>query len=328
MSAAPLQVGVVGLGHIGQNILLPNLCRWPDVAVRAICDVQPYRLHVNRAKFGVARGYADAEELLDAEPLDAVFIAVPPKYTCELAIAALRRGIPVYAEKPPGLDQSEAERIDEAASAGGVPWLAAFNRRHMPVVGHIRRLLAELPPVWHATAEFNKYEPIDFPGMFGITPLEATVVHSLDMLRFLLGEVTQVQSMVRRDDSTYANGYQATLEFASGATGLLSSHWLSGARVERYSFHGHGYSLYASLPDEVVLYRDNALASTFKPQPEPVGGVAGEQLKGYAYGFPQQMRYFLDSLRAGTMPQPAGADAVATMELVGKVATGRLVGAL
>ncbi len=305
-----LKAGVVGLGSISQRFILPNLDQWEDVQIEAICDVEEYNIKINSARYGIKNCFFNVEDMLESVKPDVVFIAVPPQYTFDVARKVLEEGIPVYIEKPPGITYKESLALKNMALNSNTPCMVAFNRRFMPMVGEIKKLLQDLPPIWQVSMEFNKYEPLDFIKRFNTTPLTATVIHGLDLLRCMAGDIEVVQSLQRSDDSHFPNGYLGLLKFKNGAYGTLNCHWLAGGRVERYSFHGHGYSIYLSPPDECLFYRDDSCRKIEMPG-ETLGGIGAGELHGFSMGFAGEIRHFLDAV---LLNKPIESDIVSAVE--------------
>src|SRR6185369_1602596 len=97
---SPLRIAVVGCGGRSRSSHLPLLTEFADAQVVALCDPVPAVRDAAGEKFRVERRYAHVEELLDAEPLDAVFIATPPHLNAAAALPFLERGIHTLLEKP------------------------------------------------------------------------------------------------------------------------------------------------------------------------------------------------------------------------------------
>jgi predicted dehydrogenase len=89
--------------------------------------------HGRRSALGVA-GYPSADELVEAEALDAVVIASPVGSHLADARAAAARGLPCLVEKPPGADASQAS---ELAALDPSPWIG-FNRRFDAELAQLR----------------------------------------------------------------------------------------------------------------------------------------------------------------------------------------------
>ena len=60
------------------------------------------------ARHNVGRWYDDADSLLNDAEVNAVSIATPPAFHLDYAIAALKKGLNVYVEKPVTRNAQEA----------------------------------------------------------------------------------------------------------------------------------------------------------------------------------------------------------------------------
>jgi predicted dehydrogenase len=74
-----------------------------------VCDLDRERAERNARRFG-GRPYDNLERMLDAEAPDAVLICIGPRQRAERAPIVMRRGIPVYTEKPPAPDAGDGAR--------------------------------------------------------------------------------------------------------------------------------------------------------------------------------------------------------------------------
>lgn len=97
------RMGVIGYGKRGSSVTREILLRMKDVQVIAICDSYEDRVREGIADVGKkegkpANGYADYREMLEKEPLDGVYIAAAWEYHAEIALEAMRRGVPVALE--------------------------------------------------------------------------------------------------------------------------------------------------------------------------------------------------------------------------------------
>ncbi len=97
------RMGVIGYGKRGSSVTREILFRMKDVQVTAICDSYEDRVREGQADVAKkegkpANGYADYREMLEKEPLDGVYIAAAWEYHAEIALEAMRRGVPVALE--------------------------------------------------------------------------------------------------------------------------------------------------------------------------------------------------------------------------------------
>ena len=61
---------------------------------------------------GIPKWYDDAQELIDDEEVNAVYIATPPSSHATYAIMSMKAGKPVYIEKPMAVTYEECCRIN------------------------------------------------------------------------------------------------------------------------------------------------------------------------------------------------------------------------
>jgi predicted dehydrogenase len=124
-TSEPVRIGIVGGGLMGREIA-SVFGRWfaldgfPVAArVTAVCDLQPHLLDWFRAVPTVRLRTTDYRELLKADDVDVVYVAVPHHLHEEVYLAVLAAGKDLLAEKPFGIDLAAAIRIrDEAARLG------------------------------------------------------------------------------------------------------------------------------------------------------------------------------------------------------------------
>lgn len=95
----PVRVAVAGLGWAGREIWLPRLAAHPGFAVTAVVDPEPGVRARARDGHHVPAAYADVDEL-PADAVDLVVVAVPNHLHAAVAARLLRRGVPVFLEKP------------------------------------------------------------------------------------------------------------------------------------------------------------------------------------------------------------------------------------
>jgi predicted dehydrogenase len=110
-SDRPLRLGIVGLGAIGTEMLAAAVTSEFTV-VRAF-DPNPAAVDRARAAHPGITFAAGVQEVVDE--VDAVYLATPPAFHAEAAIAALRAGKAVFCEKPLAIDLADGRRMFEAA---------------------------------------------------------------------------------------------------------------------------------------------------------------------------------------------------------------------
>jgi predicted dehydrogenase len=229
------RIGLIGAGSVAARHARV-LSGFPDAEVVAVADPAPGRAGALARAVG-ARAYEDHEALLDRERLDAAYVCVPPFAHGPAEHAVLRRDLPLFVEKPVGLDLAVAEGIAREVERRGVPTATGYHWRGLDTVERAREELACRPARLVAVHWLDAVPPVawwarrDRSG--GQVVEQAT--HVLDLARVLAGEVASVHAAAARsapatpeadvDDVTVG-----VLRFASGALGTLAASCLLPAK--------------------------------------------------------------------------------------------------
>jgi predicted dehydrogenase len=162
---------------------------------------------------------------------DGVIVATPNQLHVEHGLACIRAGIPVLIEKPIASDVRSGERLVREAEAADVPILVGHHRRHNPIIASAKARISsgaigEVVAV-HAICWLYKpddYFRTDWRTQAGAGPVFINLIHDIDLLRYLCGEVRAVQAF----DSNRVRGHQVEdtaaiiMEFDSGALATVT----------------------------------------------------------------------------------------------------------
>jgi predicted dehydrogenase len=332
----PVRIAVAGAGLIGSEHAA-RISAGPGCVLSGIADPDP--VTADLAEGYGTRHASSLEELLAEDPPDGVVVATPNRLHVAQAMACVQARVPVLVEKPIADDVDEAERLVEAAERAGVPLLVGHHRRHSPVLraakevldsGALGRLVAV-----QGSAVF--YKPDDYfdQGPWrrrpGGGPILVNMVHEVDDLRFLCGEVEVVQALASRRtrgfpvEDTAAVG----LGFAGGALGsFLLSDAAAGQRSwEQTSGENPSYARYADEDCYVLVGTKGSLSvptmrlrvhegpsSWWEPTRASVVPLEpGDPLV-------RQLQHFLAVVRGEAAPAVSGRDATSTLRVTLAVA--------
>ncbi|WP_430407708.1 Gfo/Idh/MocA family protein [Hydrogenophaga sp.] len=223
-----MPVAVIGAGAIGRMHIERTL-RHPDVSVAGIADPTPAARKLAES-LGLA-WYADHRELLEKSDARAAIVATPNHTHADVGIDCISRGLPVLMEKPVADTIENAQRLCDAAKRAGVPVMVGHQRRHNPIIQRARALVNEgvlgRPVSVNGMATWLKpdsYFDLAWRREKGGGPVLINLIHDLDLLRFLVGEIDSVQAMT----SSAVRGFEVEdtaavlLRFANGALGTLT----------------------------------------------------------------------------------------------------------
>lgn len=142
-----IKLGVIGLGDIAQIVHLPILQTLKErFELTAICDVSKQLVDTIGDQYNIVKRYLTADELVADSELEAVFILNSDEYHAECIIAAVRKGLHVFVEKPMCLNVADAARIIAEKNQAGTQVMVGYMRRYAPA---FRQALAEVKAMKH-----------------------------------------------------------------------------------------------------------------------------------------------------------------------------------
>ncbi|MCL4188944.1 MAG: Gfo/Idh/MocA family oxidoreductase [Rhodobacteraceae bacterium] len=223
----PVALAVCGAGLIGRRHL-DAIDRAAGARLAAIVEPDPAA-----GVLAAARGVPWHPDLSDlpAGAAEGVILATPNAHHVAGALACIAAGLPVLVEKPLAADLAGARVIVAAAEAAGVPVAVGHHRRHNPLVAAARAAIVQgtigTPVAVHAMFWLRKpddYFDVPWRRQPGAGPVMVNLVHDIDLLRHLLGEIVAVTAA----SSSAARGHAVEetavllLRFASGVLGSAS----------------------------------------------------------------------------------------------------------
>ena len=235
----PARLAVVGAGVMGLKHL-QAIAAAPSCQATAVVDPSPAGERAAK-EWGLPH-YADVEVMLDRIVPDGVIIATPNLLHVPLSLTCVNRGVPVLAEKPIADTLDGALSLAEASEVAGVPVLVGHHRRHNPIVrkarevvrsGALGRLMA-VSATWLVRKPDDYFE-VAWRRELGGGPILINLVHDIDSLRFIGGNISAVQSMTSSAHRGFAVADTAAilLRFREGA---LATVMLSDAVVAPWSW--------------------------------------------------------------------------------------------
>jgi predicted dehydrogenase len=225
---AALSIAVAGAGLIGRaHIAL--IRKSERCTLAAIADPTP-QAQAFANEIGVPH-FADLERMLDAVKPQGVIVATPNAAHVANGLACVERGIPVLVEKPITETVESAKKLVAAAKQADVPLLVGHHRRHSAILAQARDVIrsGKLGRVTSVTAFTTFLKPDPYFEMTwrrepGGGPVLINLIHDIDDLRFLIGDIARVQAITSNavrgfavEDSAVVN-----LQFENGALGSIT----------------------------------------------------------------------------------------------------------
>ena len=206
---------IVGAGNLSTRRIYPNIGAAGGVLV-GVCDLDVSKAERNARLWGGAV-YSDLERMLDAERPDGVIICIGPEAHAELAPRVLRRGVPVYTEKPPAPSAAGALAVARVARETGVLCTTAFKKRYCQAYSRAREWLDKYPPedLYSLSLDYaSRQYANDTPRRSFLLDF---AIHGIDLVGYLFGDAESVFAFSRGGDA-----YAVSVRFANGAVGSLN----------------------------------------------------------------------------------------------------------
>ncbi len=262
-----IKLGFVGLGYIGT--IHATAC----FAMPLIFKDLPFKIRfgsvckndINDIPYFFEGGVRTVDELLEDKNLNAIDICTPNFLHKVQAIEAMKRNLNVYLEKPIGLNGEEALELARMANDKNIINQAALMYRFMPAINQARDMIknGEIGAVLNFKAlmlhsgYLNPKRPMSWKMRFDTSGGGSIIdlgIHLIDAVRFMLGEVSEVQAnsktyFKQRPVSRIADEYEevdvddwteARITMKSGAWGTVETSRISAEIEEETQFLIYG----------------------------------------------------------------------------------------
>jgi predicted dehydrogenase len=266
-----IEVGVLGYRFMGEAhanamarlpMFFPDA---PEVERHVLVGRDEEALNDAADRLGFERTATDWADVVD--DVDAFYNLGPNHVHAEPSIGALEAGTPVLCEKPLANDLESAERMADAADSAGVPTATAFNYRFVPAIQYAKNLLDDgvLGEIHHFRGRYLQDWLVDpeepwswrnFAEMAGSGALGDLGAHTIDLARFLVGDVERVSGHLRTfvderpvdgdgDDAetrevTVDDAYSAQAELEGGVMGTFEASRFANGHKNDHTIEIHG----------------------------------------------------------------------------------------
>lgn len=148
----------------------------------------------------------DWRKVVERDDVDIIDISTPPNLHYDIAIAAAKSGKHIFCEKPMAMTYDQAKEMYEVAEQNQITHYLNFNYRRCPAVMLAKRLITEgkIGRIFHWRGAYLQSWCMDpnFPLTWHFrkeiagTGVQGCInSHSIDLARFLVGEITSVTGM-------------------------------------------------------------------------------------------------------------------------------------
>jgi len=315
-------VGIVGAGSVAREYI-KAFSADPRARIQGVHSRSPDRIAQLRIESGGQWAIYDSlEAMLDDPSVDIVAICSTPNVHAEQLIATVRAGKHLVIEKPLVINAAELSATRTAVAASGVTTVCGFVLRWNPMFEMLKQATTDgtLGRLFYAESDYwNRTVPNGRPDMWAVrksvvgSSLLSAGCHAVDALRWLVGEVAEVQgwtpAMNPTSEYEFPPNLVAILRFENGAIGKVSS-LLESESPYVFNVHLHGDNGTALdnrvfAPGRFENQADYHVVPTITPN-------SGDPAH---HPFKAEIREFLDCIESGTATRSSFEDGARTMEV-------------
>jgi predicted dehydrogenase len=358
-----LRIGMVGYRFMGKahSLAYRNLPFYfktkAKPVLQAIAGRNELELRNACEQMGWNSYETDWKRLIERDDIDVIDIVTPNNSHAEIAIAAAEAGKHILCEKPIALTVEEAEKMLAAVKKTGIIHMVCHNYRFAPAVQYAKRLIdtGKLGRVRHFRAQYLQDWLIDPKIPFawrmnkettGSGALGDIASHSIDLSRFLVGEIDEVIGMMEtfikerpaggsREGMVEVNVDDATAflaKFKNGAMGVFeASRFAAGHRNgNQFEINGEKASIRWNMEKmnelEVYFTDDEDGCQGFRTincteVHHPFAGAywPSGHIIGYEHTFINLVHEFINGIAEGVNPTPSFEDGLKNQKVLAAI---------
>jgi len=297
------------------------------------------------------------EQVVARKDIDIVDVCTPGDSHMAISVAAAENKKTVFCEKPLANTLPEAQKMLDAVKKAGVVHMICHNYRRAPAVmlakelisrgelGDIRHYRGTYLQDWIADPKFPLVWRLD-RNKAGSGALGDIAAHSIDLARFLVGEISEVAGDLktfirqrplpgnprRKGRVTVDDASTTLVRFASGAIGTIEATRMALGRknYNRFEINGSRGSLAFDLErmNELELYLESdpqnvrgfrRILVTEGTHPYVKAWWPPGHIIGYEHTFTHTVFDLLEGMARGRSPKPDFEDGVRNQRVLGAI---------
>ncbi len=323
--------------------------------MKVLCGRTPAAVQTAADQLGWEETSTDWREVVRRKDIDIVDIVTPGDSHAEIAIEAAKAGKVVFCEKPLANTVKESEQMLAAVKKAGVIHMVCHNYRRAPAVMLAQQLIADgkLGKIYHYRGTYLQDWIVDpqFPLVWrlrkeaaGSGALGDIASHSLDLARFLVGEITEVTGALetfikerplpdnpkKKGKVTVDDASAAVVRFKNGALGTIEATRFATGRknYNRFEINGSKGSVafnlerlneldvYLSEDDGAVQGFHNVMVTDGQHHPYVGHWWPPGHIIGYEHTFVHTVYDLLEAVAKNKVPTPSFEDGVQNQKVL------------
>ncbi len=325
-----LGVGLIGAGFVA-DLHAEAFKLVPNARVRGVASGTADRARAFAARHEIPSASDDYHRLLEDETIDIISVAVPNLLHHEVVMAAASAGKHVICEKPLARTLAEADEMIAACAAAGVLLMYAEELCFAPKYVRAKELVDEgaLGRVFMVQQGEQHFGPHsdwfwDVEQSGGGVLMDMGC-HAVEFARWIYDKpaaesvTAELGTFVHADRTAVEDHAIATVRFEGNRLGLVETSWAKrGGMDDRAEILGTDGVTYVDLlrGSALITYSEGGYGYAVEKAPVTRGWTFAMFDELWNYGFPQEMRHFVECVQHSGHPLEAGKDGRAVLEIL------------
>jgi len=135
-----VRFGIVGASGIAQKFAR-DIKLVENAEIAAVSARNSEQAKIYQKMYGTEYAFSSYEEMAKSDVIDAVYIAVPHNFHCELAILFMNNHKHVLVEKPLGVNQKEYQKMFDSSKENQVLLMEAMWTHFLPSTTYVKKII-------------------------------------------------------------------------------------------------------------------------------------------------------------------------------------------
>jgi myo-inositol 2-dehydrogenase/D-chiro-inositol 1-dehydrogenase len=324
-----VRVGIIGSGFVS-DVHMDAFQEVHEAEVVATCARDAAKVEEFARKWSIPSTATDYRRLLDRKDIDLVVIGIPNDLHREVTVAAARAGKHIIIEKPLAHTLEDGRAMVAACRQHNVKLMYAETICFSPKYARAKKLVGEgaIGKMYmvkqgekHSGPHSDWFYDINRSGGGAIMDMGC---HGIEWSRWMYDKpkVKSVYAHCQRVFHQRTKGEDNSviiLEFEGGGIAVIEDSWVRhGGMDDRIELYGTAGVVYCDLlhGSSMETYSVEGYGYAVEKSGDTKGWTFTVFEEAHLYGFPHEMRHFVQCVLKNQTPRETGEDGIATLEII------------
>jgi len=325
-----VRVGIVG-SAFSSNIHAQAFQHVPEAVLVGACSSTKARVEEFARKWKIPFAVTDYRRLLERKDLDVIVVGIPNDLHREVVVAAAQAGKHVITEKPLAHTLQAAEAMISACARHKTKLMYAETICFAPKYVRAKELVAEgaIGQLYmlkhsekHSGPHSDWFYDVSRSGGGAIMDMGC---HGITWARWMYGKpkpksiFAHCQRVLHTKRTKGEDNSVLILEFEGGGIAVIENSWAKhGGMDDRVELYGSEGMVYCDLlhGSSMETFSRKGYGYAAEKAGETRGWTFTVFEEDYLYGFPHEMRHFMQCVLNDQQAQESGEDGRATLEII------------